>query len=981
MNREPDGREASAAGGGELEPFLREAPEIVRGLERNIERLGDTQKDTQKDVQEGVGREDERDEALAALALLCHRLYGSASLYGLSDVATLAAAMESAVAGAAAAEPGGAGDPETAHRVLADAVAAVDAALGAVRRGGAARPGGGEPPAPASRDLLDRLAALAGAGSPADGDPLVARLRHQAMSNPDVLEFFEPEAREHLDGIASALAALASGHGKPALETAFRLVHTLKGAAFMVECEPIGELAHAMEDLLEPARTGRLALDGEPLAALEDAYDVLLGMVAALGGRRAPSAALDREVRARLARCTEPEAVDTEPADTAAGEASEAGEVGEVAAGEDAQRQIRVGLERIDALGELVGEAMISRGRLEHLVERLAEVERQYAVSRGRMADTAEAFERRHLTPRIGGDRVEGAGGGEEAGGDGRWAEAAEVSLDGFSELELDRYDEIDVLMRQIAEISFDLGETQSLLSALSREMTAEIERSTRLLRELRSSVEKTRMLPLGRMLERFRRRVERAAADADKEARLEISGGEVEVDTAIVERLADPLLHLVNNALFHGIETAAERRAAGKPEQGTIALHAAVRGAFVEIEVEDDGRGLDPAALRHRAVELGLGSEIEAQNRSESEARELIFERGFSTAPRLSGAAGRGIGMDVVRSALRRLNGEIRTESLAGRGTRFTLRLPATLVVSTALKLRVGDEELALPTVNVRRVRQVETSRLTVRDGEEWLSLEEQEKDEEEVQVIRLARRLGLAPAPPRSHLPLAMVQVPGRTVALAVDELIGIEEVVVQPLGGFLEGLVGFAGVTLNPDGSVVLVLDPAQLTELTPVAAAHRPADDAARRAARATVARPRVLLADDSISVRKVLARQLGAAGYEVVTAQDGEQALGELRESRFDALITDIEMPRLNGFELLELVRRRPADRDLPTIVVTTRTGGKHRELAERLGATAYFSKPIDRHALLDTLAEVTSPRSTPASPTTGDAVGSGREAS
>lgn len=971
MNDEPNGWEVSAADGGELEPFLREAPGIIRGLQRNVERLAG----------------DERDEALSTLALLCHRLYGAASLYGLTDIADLAAAMESAAESTATGTVHGDGHLEAARHVFTEAVSALDSALSAV----------GLPSedarAPASSELLAALAALARAGNSADRDPLSARLRRQAASNPDVLEFFEPEAREHLDGIASALGDLASGCDPATVDRAFRLVHTLKGAALMVDCEPIGQLAHAMEDLLELARDRRLSLDGEPLAAFEQAYDLLLEMVAALRGRRTALTVLELEVRTRLAQITkapggrhpteqgeaEPsplvatpvEKTESEPVEV---EGPETGAPDHAEPGDGPQRKIRVSLDRIDALGELVGEAMISRSRLEYLVEQLQEIERQYAVSRRRMAQTAEEFESRHFDLRLGdgGDRT--VGGDDPGGGAGRGMDAARGQLDGFSELELDRYTELDVLMRQVAELSFDLGETQALLSGLSREMTVEIKRSSRLLRELRSSVGRTRMLSLARLLERFQRYAERSAVEADKQVRLEVSGGGAEVDAAIVERLADPLLHLVNNALAHGIETVAERRTTGKPEQGTIALRSAVRGSFVEIEVEDDGRGIDPDALRRRAVELGRWSQREAADRTDVEARALIFERGFSTAERLSDDAGRGIGMDVVRSTLGQLHGEIRIESLPGQGTRFILRVPATLVVSTALRLRVGDEMLLLPTVSVRRVRDSEATPSTHRDGAEWIPI-----DGEEIQLIRLGDRLGLTSDPRRLGQPLAIVQVPGRTLALAADELIGIEMVVVRELGGFLAGLVGFVGAAFNPDGSLVLVLDPAQLAETAPSrqsSSARVPADRA-----EGIATRPRVLLVDDSISVRKVLARQLIAAGYEVITAQDGEQALVEMREKPPVALITDLEMPRLNGFELIEMVRRRPATRNLPAIVITTRTGAKHRELADRVGATAYLRKPVDRAALLATLAEVTAPRTAPLRwKNTRDATGLGTEA-
>jgi chemosensory pili system protein ChpA (sensor histidine kinase/response regulator) len=523
--------------------------------------------------------------------------------------------------------------------------------------------------------------------------------------------------------------------------------------------------------------------------------------------------------------------------------------------------------------------------------------------------------------------------------------------------------------MRQIAEISFDLAETQGELAALDRGLAAELARSGKLLKGLRTTVGRTRMLSLARLFQRFRRRVERFARDEGRPVAFEVRGEKVELDTVIVERISEPLLHLINNALHHGIESPAERRAAGKPVEASLLLSAHLRGAFVDLEVEDDGRGLAAEELRRRAVALGLRSEAEVQALSEAEALELIFVPGFSTAREVSETAGRGIGMDVVRSVVAELNGQVTTETIPGQGTRFTLRLPVTLVVSTALGMRVGGEIFALPTLGVRRLLQVGSERVEVRDGREWV-----EVDGQPVEVIHLADALELGDEEGRGPLQLVVVQVLGREVALAVDELLGIEEVVIKDLGDFLAGLPGFSGVTVATDGRVVLILDPSGLPGLSPAtrslssfraAARGAGAAPSLRRPATDSPAALPILLADDSISVRKVLGRQLTSAGYEVVAVQDGEQALEALRERSFAALITDLEMPRLNGFELLDIVRRRPGSRGLPTIVITTRAGRKHREQATRLGASAYFSKPIDLDALLATLGAITAPSRTP----------------
>jgi chemosensory pili system protein ChpA (sensor histidine kinase/response regulator) len=926
-----------------LEPFLSEGREVLRALAAGVEGLG------------GVGS----GEAVAALLVLTHRLRGSAAQYGLAEVADLAGVMEQAVGRVA-----GRGEEalEQARGLLRQAVAALAATVEAAGAAPHGEPGAAPGSAAASAAWLRRLAALGedgperrpgGAPEPS-ADPLGARLRAFAREQPDVLEFFGPEAREQAEGLAIALADLAAGTpGREPIESAFRLAHTLKGAAYVAECEPLGDLAHAMEDLLGPAREGRLTIRGAALKALEDATDVLHRMVAALYGS---PVAVDRPFQEAVARLRR----------LAAGEAEEAGapaaapprESGErlpapappfaAPAGEPRAGSIRVGLERIDQVMSLVGEAVVSRGRLALHRERLEGIQRLFAVSRGRMARVVEQMEQRHLRPPAGDD-----GGGAAAGA--RPAAAVpHLDLAEFSDLELDRYDALDLLARQIAEISYDLGETQGELVALDRLLGGELERSGKLLKQLRAAVGRARMLSLGRLFERSRRQVERHARTQGRSVRLEVEGESVELDTAVVERIAEPLLHLIANALAHGIESPEERRAAGKPAEAVVGLRARVQGAFVDLEVEDDGRGLDAAELRRRAVELGLRGAEEAAALSDAEALELIFAPGLSTAAAVTETAGRGIGMEVVRAAVAELNGQIHTETLAGQGTRFTLRLPATLVVSTALRVRLESETYAIPTLNVRRLLRLGPSDVEPDGGREWIRL-----DGQRVEVLRLARHLGLdadSRREPlaRETLEVVVVQALGRELALVVDELLGIGEVVVKGLGGFLAGVPGFSGVTVGADGKIVLLLDPASLPGAAARGGARRPVKPAAEPALA-------VLLADDSVSVRRIVGRHLTAAGYRVVAVQDGEQALEALRERPFAALITDLEMPRLNGFELLDMVRRRPATRDVATIVITSRAGRKHREQAARLGAAAYFSKPIDLEALLATLAAITAP--------------------
>jgi chemosensory pili system protein ChpA (sensor histidine kinase/response regulator) len=417
------------------------------------------------------------------------------------------------------------------------------------------------------------------------------------------------------------------------------------------------------------------------------------------------------------------------------------------------------------------------------------------------------------------------------------------------------------------------------------------------------------------------------------------------------MELIADPLMHLVQNAVIHGIEPPAERQARGKEPEGRVALRVYPHGRFVLVEVEDDGCGLDVQRLKQQALALGLRSEDELTRLSDREALELIYLQGFSTAPGVTHAAGRGVGMDVVRTNLTRVGGESQIETQPGAGTRFVLKLPLTLVVSEALFVRVGTEVYALPIHAVQRIVQVAPAQIETGAGREMFRL-----GDELLELVRLEDVLGLEPGGAEPLRPVVALQVEGRQFGVAVDELLGIEEVVIKGLGEFLEGLSLYAGATVTGEGRVVLLLSPAALgragrgRELA-AGSAGLPAE--APEAAAGV--RPKILLVDDSLSVRKVLGRMLEKAGFEAVAAVDGEDALQKVREHEFDAVITDLEMPRINGFELIQDLRRRPATRHVPILVITTRAGEKHLGMARSLGATGYFSKPVNEAALVSLL--------------------------
>jgi chemosensory pili system protein ChpA (sensor histidine kinase/response regulator) len=415
---------------------------------------------------------------------------------------------------------------------------------------------------------------------------------------------------------------------------------------------------------------------------------------------------------------------------------------------------------------------------------------------------------------------------------------------------------------------------------------------------------------------------------------------------------VADPLLHLIQNAIGHGIEPADERERLGKPAQGQLTLSASQAGGFILVEVEDDGRGIDADLLRRRAVERGLLPAAEAVTLSDREALNLIFVTGFSTAAAVTRTSGRGVGLDVVRTNVSRLNGEIHVETEPGRMTRFVLKVPLTVAIADALMVRCGPETLAFPLTAVSVMRPVAPSDIVAAGGRESVRVDDQALD-----LVRLDRVLGLRPTPPTMRLPVVVLRGGGKRFGVVVDELLGKEEIVIKSLGAVLEGVGPFSGATISGEGRVILLLDPTRLRE----AAATAPliAGVGSREEEREAEPRIRVLLVDDSVSIRKFVGQMLEKAGFDVLTAVDGHDAIQQLTEQTVDVVITDLEMPRVNGYALIEDMRRRSTTREIPVIVLTTRAGAKHVGLAQRLGVRHYVAKPVDEQSFIRLVASVT----------------------
>jgi chemosensory pili system protein ChpA (sensor histidine kinase/response regulator) len=520
-----------------------------------------------------------------------------------------------------------------------------------------------------------------------------------------------------------------------------------------------------------------------------------------------------------------------------------------------------------------------------------------------------------------------------------------------FDPLELDRYSTIQQLSRGLAETASDVSSIKDLLQNLASDTESILTQQTRTTSDLQDKLMRTRMVPFDQHVPRLSRLVRQQAIESGKNVELVVEGSSGELDRQVMEKMLPPLEHMLRNAVNHGIEDPATRQQVGKPDVATIVIRFRREGAQVLIDIVDDGAGLDLASVRQKAVEQGV---IKAdQQLTDEEVSQLILKSGLSTAEKLTQSAGRGIGMDVVTSEIAKLGGMLAINSVAGQGCTFTVRLPYTLAITQAFIVKVANEVFALPLPTVEGI-----VRLSRKEFDERLLQAEPavEYGGRSYRLRHLGVYLGLGPATlpaDEDQVALILVDAGENSAALIVDETADSREIVVKSIGPQLAAIRGIAGATILGDGRIVVILDPGSLVrstlrgdvEIQPVVTIEEDLP-------------PLALVVDDSITMRRVTQRLLERNKMRVLTAKDGIEALEVLQDHMPEIVILDIEMPRMDGYEFAKNVRNTPATADLPIIMVTSRTGEKHRARAIELGINDYLGKPYQEHELLDAIRNI-----------------------
>ncbi|WP_373379469.1 Hpt domain-containing protein [Cupriavidus nantongensis] len=801
--------------------------------------------------------------------------------------------------------------------------------------------------------------------------------------DPALVQIFLEEAQGSLPELGKLLRGWEAApddarHGGLVL----RALHTLKGSARMAGAMALGQAAHEMETLLDSTLRGQ---GQQPVAPkvferLYAWYDRILAHAEALqAGRLLPAddadvvnGLADPEPAADAAT-TQPEAAEGSGDSTAAASVPElpavpgpsdvmvpmpqAAPLAPLASAEPQRALVRVQARALDTLINEAGEVGATRARLDSELEAmrayLGELNDNVARLRGQLREI-EIQAESQMASRI--------------------ADAQHKQE--FDPLEFDRFTRFQELTRMMAESVNDVATVEQNLQRGFDRAAGDLAAQARLTRGLQRGLMQARMVQFDALAERLYRVARQAAAETGKEVRLLIKGGTVEIDRSVLDRMAGPIEHLIRNAVAHGIEPAAQRRAAGKPVTGALTLEVQQEGNEVVLHFIDDGGGLDLARIRARAVERRLLAPDD--DASEVRLTEMIFTPGFSTAEAVSELAGRGVGMDVVRAETVALGGRITLASQPGQGTTFTVHLPLTTAITQVLVFALGARRYAVPSGMIDQVQQLRAPALLDAYNHGRVTVAGAE-----VPFFYFGALLEQGEAAPagRKYSPVVVVRSGAERVAVHVDDVAGNREVVVKHIGPHLARLEGIAGATTLGDGEIVLIynpvvlaqrfvrergrsrpLDPPALPQSTqqpavapqPGAVAELARDGTAEPVA-GLATQPTVMVVDDSLTVRKATQRLLGRAGYHVVLARDGVDALKQLQDVMPDAMLVDIEMPHMDGFDLTRNVRSDARTAHLPLVMITSRTADKHRRYAEEIGVNVYLGKPYNEDELLGTL--------------------------
>jgi two-component system chemotaxis sensor kinase CheA len=774
---------------------------------------------------------------------------------------------------------------------------------------------------------------------------------------------FQEEAGEYLQRLNEGVITLEADPGnRELIDQMLRDAHTLKGSARMVGLIEISDVAHRLEDIMVKVRDKQLAYSPDMSDFFFEALDMVV-FLSENAGKPLPDDVDIESLCSKLARLAE-------DGDTKA--ASEAGN----AAAEPAQAAAATGSQPAPAadapadegerLAEVDGAEDVRRAAQE-AVDRAVEAQRSSGSGPQRAKRDDSLKIREQTTIRVRATQLDSllnlisevvisqikadqrglelralqSGVAEAWQAWGRVkAASAEAAMTGTVSGSLEE----DVLTADAL-----LSDHRRAITALVKEYADDTSRASSVVSDLQEQGMQLRMLPVSTIFNTFPRAVRDLAHAAHKDIDLVLEGLDTELDKKVLEEINDPLIHIIRNAVDHGIETPEERLAAGKPAQGTVRMVARQEGDRIVIEVSDDGAGIDPAKIKAAAVRKGYLTEAEAAAMSARESRYLIFESGFSTAAIITEISGRGVGMDVVRQyVVEKLKGALDVESELGVGTMFRVTIPLTLAIIRALMLRVGDRMYAVPTASIEETLRVSPEDVLKVEGREVIR-----RQRRTIPLVRLGDILDVAYTQPEGKIPIAVIGFSGHRMGFIVDAFVGEQQIVIKTLGSHLKRVDNVAGVTVLGAGEIVVILNVPDLMDRARSRSGMRAGGVKAEESKGAR----RILICEDSFTTRELERSIFEAAGYEVEVAMDGAQGLGKLRGGLdVEAVVTDVQMPNMTGFELTRAIKTDTALQHIPVIIVTSLERDEEKAEGIEAGAEAYITKSVfNQDTLLETV--------------------------
>ena len=767
----------------------------------------------------------------------------------------------------------------------------------------------------------------------------------------EIMEDFLIEAFELIEQIDHDLVELESNpEDLELLNRIFRVAHTVKGSSSFLNFDVLTELTHHMEDVLNKARKGELKITPDIMDVVLESVDMMKGLLESIRDNGSDSAAgIDiKNICVRLTQISEGEAP------SAAAEAPAAPSPEPVKEPEPVAPAVEAAPEVSDA--EL---SKLSDSEVEAEIERLLKVRK--AEDQARRASKGIAPKSpEEIAPAASTAPAPAAKPAPSRERDADKKVPAASSSSAVAQEQTIRVEvkRLDHLMNLIGELVlgknrllkiYDDVEERYEGEKFLEELNQVVSSLSLVTTDIQLAVMKTRMLPIAKVFNKFPRMIRDLSRDLGKQIDLDISGEETELDKSIVEEIGDPLVHIIRNSCDHGIEDPETRKAMGKPEKGLVQLKAYNEGNHIVVEIVDDGKGLDADMLKAKSIEKGIITEREADAMSEKEAFGLIFKPGFSTAAKVTNVSGRGVGMDVVKTNIEKLNGIIDIESEVGKGTVMKLKIPLTLAIIQSLLVGTQEEFYAIPLASVLETVRVPIDDIYTIDGKNVLRLRD-----EVLSLVRLSDVFGVEKVfDGGDHTYVVIIGVAEAKLGIIVDTLVGQEEIVIKSMGDYLQNIPGIAGATIRGDGRVTLIIDVGAMMEMAKDIKVYIRAEIEDSTKAKEKPSDYKVLIVDDSKMDRTIMQKALEPTGVTIIEATNGVEALNIIKsgEHSFDAILIDIEMPRMDGYTLAGEIRKYSKYRNLPLIAVTSRTSKTDRLRGVEVGMTEYITKPYSAEYL------------------------------